>query len=162
MESGLALACKGGKTESLKTSGSSMRCNALLGVPLNGGRLAPLVLFKGELNGRVAGNFSGMPVSTKYICQDMAWVDQMVYKHWIMEIWTPFALMKVNPTYILMDEFCVHMMSICCNEIKDSATEIDHIIGGCTSKLQVMYVGVYKPFTGSIWQEYEKIYSWTC
>ena len=56
--------------------------------------------------------------------------------------------MKNTPTNHVMDEFSVHMMSSCCNEIKDCETEIDHIIGGHISKLQVMYVGLNKPFTG--------------
>ena len=73
-----------------------------------------------------------------------------------MEIWTPFTVMKDSPVYLLMDEFSVHMMSSCCNEIKDCGTGIDHYIGGYISKLQVMDVGANKPFKGYVQQEYEK------
>ena len=64
--------------------------------------------------------------------------------------------MKDSPTYLLMDEFSGHMMSSCCNEIKDCGTVIGHIIGGCTSKLQIMYAGGNKPFKCYVWQEYER------
>ena len=65
MESGLTLTNKGDKTVSLKTTGTSMRCTVLLGVTLNGEKLTPLVVFKGQPNGRIARTFEVMPASMK-------------------------------------------------------------------------------------------------
>ena len=63
-----------------------------------------------------------------------------------LEIWAPFALKKDNPVDLLMYEFSVPLMSSCCNQIKDCRTEIEFVIKGNTTKLQVMDVGVNKTF----------------
>ena len=63
IESGLTLATKGDKTVSLKTTGTSMRCTVLLGVTLNGEKLSPLVVFKGQPNRRIARTFNWMHAS---------------------------------------------------------------------------------------------------
>jgi DDE superfamily endonuclease len=105
-----------------------MRCTVLLTVTLNGEKLTPLI-FTGKSNGRIAANLAGMPASLKYGSQDKAWVDQRVFKHWIMKILAPFALKNGKPAYHLMDEFSFHLMSSCYNQIKDCGTEIDFLIG---------------------------------
>ena len=53
-------------------------------------------------------------------------------------------------------KFFSFLMSSCCNQIKDCGIDIDYDIGGYTEKLQVMDVGVNKPFRGYIQQEYQK------
>ena len=47
-------------------------------------------------------------------------------------------------------KFFSFLMSSCCNQIKDCGIDIDYDIGGYTEKLQVMDVGVNKPFRGYI------------
>jgi DDE superfamily endonuclease len=155
MESGLTLANKGDKTVSLKTTGTSMRCPVLLGVTLNGEKLTSLAVFKGQTNGRTARTFNVMPASMKYLCQEKAWVDQRVFTYWIAEVWKPFTVQRADKTYLFMDEFSVHLMTTCCNAIKDCGSEVDYILGGYTSKLQVMDVGVNKPFKGYMREAYE-------
>ena len=54
-----------------------------------------------------------------------------------------------------MDEFSVHLMVSSSNQIKGCETKIYYILGGYTSKLQVMDVGVNKPFKGYVRQAYE-------
>jgi hypothetical protein len=54
-----------------------------------------------------------------------------------------------------MDEFSVHLMASCSNQIKGCGTTIDYILGGCTSKLRVMDVGVNKLIKGYVRQAYE-------
>jgi hypothetical protein len=49
-------------------------------------------------------------------------------------------------TYLLMDEFSAHMTDKVKTAIYKCDTEIDFIIGGYTSKLQVMDVGLNRPF----------------
>ena len=124
MEGGLTLAEKGGKTVPLKTTGTSMRCTVLLGVTMNEEKLTPFVIFKGKPDGRIAKNFAGMPASMRYVCQDKAWVDHRVFKNWIDQVWAPFALEKGDRTYLLMDEFSVHLMASCNNQIKDVGQQL--------------------------------------
>ena len=66
-----------------------------------------------------------------------------------------FALEEGDKTYLLMDEFSVHFMASCSNQIKGCGTTIDYILCGYTSKLQVMNVCVIKPFKGYVRQVYE-------
>ncbi len=55
-----------------------------------------------------------------------------------------------------MDDFSVYMMSECVNSIQDCGTEVDFVLGGYTSKLQVIDVGINKPFKGYIKECYER------
>ena len=111
---------------------------------------SPFVVFTGKPDGRIARNFGGMPDSMRYICQDKVWVDHRVFKSGINLVWAPFALEKGTAQYLLMDEFSAHLMASCSNQIKGCETTIDYILGGYTSKLQVMDVGVNKPFKGYV------------
>ena len=69
MDSGLILANKGDKTVSLTTAGTSTRCTVLLGDALNGEKLTPLILFKGQPICRIARTFNGMPASMRYVAR---------------------------------------------------------------------------------------------
>lgn len=55
-----------------------------------------------------------------------------------------------------MDESTVHLMGPCLDAIQDCGTEIDFIVRGYASKLQVCDVGVHKPFKEYVKQEYEQ------
>jgi DDE superfamily endonuclease len=155
MESRLTLANKGDKTVSLKTTGTSIWCTMLLGVTLNGEKLTPLVVFKGQPNGRIARTFNMMPVSMKYVCQAKAWVDQRVFKHCIAVVWRPFTVERTDKIYLLMDEFSVHLMATCCDVIKECGSEVDYILGDYSSNVQVMDVGVNKPLKSYVREAYE-------
>ena len=47
------------------------------------------------------------------------------------------------------------LMTTCCNAIKECGSAVDYILGGYTSKLQVMDVGVNKPFKSYVSKAYE-------
>ena len=78
----------------------------------------------------------------KYVCQEKACVDQRVFKHWITEVWKPFTVERADKTYLLMDEVSVHLITTCCNEIKECRSEMDFILRDFNSKLQVLDLGV--------------------
>ena len=160
MAGGLTLADKGAKTISLRTNGSSMRCTVLLGVTMSGEKLAPLVVFKGVPDARIQREFNNQqfayPPQMVYCCQAKAWVDESVFALWIREVWKPWTISHDSqPSYLLMDEFQVHLMATSLNAIKDCGTAVDFICGGYTSKLQVLDVGVNKPFKGFVRNAYE-------
>ena len=67
----------------------------------------------------------------------------------------PFTVERADKTYLLMDEFLVHLMTSCCNAINECWSEVDYILGGYTSRLQVMDVGLNKPFKGYVREAYE-------
>jgi DDE superfamily endonuclease len=70
-------------------------------------------------------------------------------------VWKPFTVERADKTYLLMDEFSVHLMTTCCNTIKECGSEVDYILGGYISKLQVMDVEVSKSFQGYVRDAYE-------
>ena len=90
-----------------------------------------------------------------YKVQEKAWIDERVFLIWIEKVWKPFTREKQS-SYLIIDECSVHMMSNCVREIQGCGVEIDFVIGGYTSKLQVLDVGVNKPFKGYIRECYKK------
>lgn len=54
--------------------------------------------------------------------------------------------------YLLIDDFSPYLLASCFNLIMGYGTEVDYILGGTTSYLQVMNVGIKKPFKGHIRQ----------
>ena len=132
-----------------------MRCTVLLGVTLNGEKLTPLTVFKEQPIGMIGKTFNWMPASMKYVCQEKAWVDQRVFKHWIAEVWKLFTVERFSKTYLIIYEFSVYLVTTCCNAIKECGSEVDYVLGGYTSKLQAMDVGVNKPFKGYVREAYE-------
>jgi transposase-like protein len=152
------LANRGSRTVSIKSSGTSARCSIILGVTMDGQKLPPFIIFKGKVNGRIRREWTGnteYPSSSFYAVQEHAWVDRDVFIQWINKVWKPFCEQK-NSTYLMMDEFSVHLMQECVDPIRECGTEIDFILGGYTSKLQILDVGVNKPFKGYVKKSYER------
>ena len=57
---------------------------------------------------------------------------------WLIHVWAPYAGCFDYGTYLLMDEFSVHMKSECVNAIQAQGTEVDFIAGGYTGVLQTL------------------------
>ena len=158
MTGSVTLANQGSRTVSLRSSGSSAWCTVLLGVTLSGQKLPPFVIFKGMPNGRIAREWTGSteyPSTSIYAVQQKAWIDERTFLEWIRKVWGPFCAGK-SSTYLLMDECTVHLMSSCLDAIQDCGTEVDFVIRGYTSKLQVLDVGINKPFKDYVRQSYEE------
>ena len=71
------------------------------------------------------------------------------------KVWKPFFNGK-NSSYLLIDEFSVRLMSACVGSVQDCSTEVDFILNQYTDKLQVLDVGVNKPFKQYIKQCFER------
>jgi len=89
-----------------------------------------------------------------YAVQENAWVDEKTFLKWINKVWKPFCINK-SSTYLLMDECTVHLRSTCLQEIQNCSTEVDFIIGGYTSQLQILDVGINAPFKSYVKAGYE-------
>jgi len=68
-----------------------------------------------------------------------------VFLEWVICVWAPYAGIFDDGTYLLMDEFSVHMKSECAIAIQSQGTEVDFIAGGYTGALQTLDKGVNKP-----------------
>jgi hypothetical protein len=69
-------------------------------------------------------------------------MDETKMLDWVERIWKPWAATKKDTAYLLMDEFASHMMAKVNMAIYTCNSEIDFIIAGYTSKLQVLDVGL--------------------
>jgi hypothetical protein len=51
---------------------------------------------------------------------------------WTVRVWKPFTAHPVTAghgSYMIMDEFKVHLMSSCLDDVQDTGTEVDVVVG---------------------------------
>jgi DDE superfamily endonuclease len=142
---------KGAKTVSLITTGCSARCTVLLAVSASGEKLKPLIVFKGKPNSNSHNSVEnelrtlGYPEEAVYCVQKKAWCDTRVFSLWVEKVWAPFCESRNNEkTMFIMDRHGTHVK--CADLVKECNTIVVFIPAGYTSKLQVLDVGVNKPF----------------
>ena len=99
MENGLTLANEGNMTTSLITAETSTSCTVLFKL-LQVKRISTLWQYLRESLMEV---FNGMISSMEYVCQEKAWIDQLVFKHWIVKVEKPFTVKRADKTYLPMD-----------------------------------------------------------
>jgi DDE superfamily endonuclease len=142
---------KGAKTVSLITTGCSARCTVLLAVSASGEKLKPMIVFKGKPNSNTHNSVEnelrtlGYPENGVYCVQKAAWCDSRVFNLWVEKVWVPFCATRNNEkTMSLMDHHRTHEK--CADLVEACNTIVKFIPEGYTSKLQVLDVGVNKPF----------------
>ena len=125
----------------------------MLGCNAVGELLPPFVIWKGSTNkdGRIRREIKdpakhGLADGMHYAVQPKAWMDENTMVQWVQQVWKPFAQSKEGPTVLIIDEAASHLTRKVKYEIAMCGTELEVIPGGYTSKLQVMDVGLNKPF----------------
>jgi hypothetical protein len=106
----------------------------------------------GEKGGRLPRKWTGrtdFPNSCVYTVQEKGWIDKDTFLEWIEKVWKLFTKGKTS-TYLLMDEFAVHKAATCTKVMEECGTQFDLIYVGYTPCLQVLDVGVNKPFKNYI------------
>ena len=140
----------GSRTVSVKITGSSDRCTVILGVTLSGRKLPAFVIYKGQPNGRIIREFKdpafGYPQDMFYAVQPKAWDDVVTHEQWINQVWLPYCRQQNDFTYLILDEFKVHMQGKIVRATQQLGTQLEFIPGGYTGALQVLDKGVNKPF----------------
>jgi DDE superfamily endonuclease len=121
------------------------------------------VVFKGsakEPSGRVYKELKkgeGYTEECLYITQDKAWFDEQVMLNWIKRVWKKLIEQRSGKlTYLLLDEFAVHVTSKVLDALAKLNTEVDIIPVGYTLKLQPLDVGLNKPFKAYCRQNFEQ------
>ena len=153
MPSNTTLAPRGSRTVSVRSSGSSQRATVLLGVTQNGEKFPPFVVFKGKQGTRihreVTGNvvLRGYPEDLVMSVQDKAWMDELRMLEWIERIWVPWITEKGHKhSLLIMDAHKVHLMKSVEDALAAVGTQIEIVVPGYTPKLQVLDVGINRPF----------------
>ena len=90
--------------------------------------------------------------------QPKAWVDTDIFLQWIEKVWHPSALGNGGEhNHLIMDDFTVHKVGHCVDATRNRGTEVDFVLPGYTSSLQVLDLGVNKPFKDYMrgyWEDY--------
>ena len=158
------LAVRGSRTVSVVGTGSANRVTVVLGASLDGRKIPPFIIFKGQRKptGRVykevTGNVTsrGFPANVVMTVQAKAWMDEDVMLEWIERVWTPYvASIDSDHSFLLMDQFKGHMVGSVLDKLAQNGTEAEFIVGGYTSKLQTMDVGVNRPFKAKMGQLFD-------
>jgi len=88
-----------------------------------------------------------------YTVQAKAWNDNDTMMQWIHLVWRPFCIEKGLPTYLIWDEFSVHLMRQTVQAVQESQTQVEFVPGGYTGAVQILDKGVNKPFKDYIKRE---------
>jgi hypothetical protein len=84
-------------------------------------------------------------------------MDEQAMMKWVDWVWGPYTKdprRDGRDTYLLQDEFYVHLMGSLNNQINKLGTEVDIIPGGYTGSVQVFDKGVNKPFNGYLREQF--------
>jgi DDE superfamily endonuclease/CENP-B N-terminal DNA-binding domain len=167
------LSPKGVKDVIVNQNESSQRCTAMIGVGGDGYKFPPYIIFKGVagVTGRIyrqfqrvnamhqAGNnmHQGLPLSNFYAVQDKAWMNSRLMSDWIVKVIQPWVRSKNGrSTIVILDEFSAHLTSSTKDALEALGCHLVTIPGGYTWRLQVMDVGLNKPFKDYLRDEYDR------
>jgi hypothetical protein len=146
------LSLQGERTVTVRQSGNEkMRCTVSLTVAADGSRLKPMMIFKGERNGRIAvrelpsSEFSSDLVLA---CQPNAYQDSENLLTWVDGVLVPHLQEKAagTPVVLFLDEFSAHSTAEFLSKLESIGVQLKLIPGGCTWLVQPVDVGIGKPF----------------
>jgi hypothetical protein len=139
----------GDRTISATGATSSQRCTVMLACAADGTKLPPFIIFKGKPGARVDSELEradGYAPDQFYCVQQSAWMDEQRMIDWIKKVWIPFVLKRSGLCLLILDEARAHMTSGVLRLLSENRTLVQFIPGGYTSKLQVLDVGINRPF----------------
>jgi hypothetical protein len=141
---------KGAKTCEANGAASSGRSTVLLCVSGAGSKLEPFVIFNGSKKGTIRKKeltrLVGYPLFLQYTTQQSAWMDEETMLEWIEIVWKPYTNMRRGLFLLLLDEARAHLTDKVVKRLSELKTILEIIPGGYTSKLQVLDVGINRPF----------------
>jgi hypothetical protein len=135
--------------------GSTQRATVLLGVVMDGSKLPPFIVFKGQRSGFISREITGdvigrgYPAGVVMSVQSSGWMDEQLMLEWVDRMWKRWIAQRgvINSASLLItDRFAGHMVQSVVNAIGICGTDIEFIVGGYTSKLQVLDVRINRPF----------------
>jgi hypothetical protein len=141
---------KGKKSVEAKGATSSARSTVLLCVTASGLKLDPFLIFTGSKKGPIRMKelqaLVGYPKGIQYTTQGKAWMDEATMLEWVEVVWKPFTQSRPGLFLLILDEARAHMTANVVKSISNCKTILEIIPGGYTSKLQVLDVGINRPF----------------
>jgi DDE superfamily endonuclease len=164
---------RGATPVSVAKPNTTQRCTAMIGVSGSGYKFPPFVIFKGEsgphapinrllrtIDGiqqtTTEGEHLGYPLSTRYAVQSNAWMETTRMHKWIDDIYVPWATEIAGPNLVILDMCSVHAMGEIVNRIAEYQGHVELLPPHSTSVLQVMDVGINKPFKNHLKEQYNR------
>jgi DDE superfamily endonuclease len=164
----------GARTVSVRGGNLNHRSSVMLGVSATGYKFPPFVIYIGgrgasgrilaecnkanrELAATVDGSSSSQnyPYGCYYEVQEKGWMNEELMLIWIATIWKPWADQKSGIKMLILDVYTAHMTARVRAALHDCQTVPFYVPGGYTSKLQVLDVGINKPFKDHIRDNFE-------
>jgi hypothetical protein len=143
-------------------------CIVILDVTTSGKKMPPYIIVKDKYTrgSRVWKEFTTTEARTKFGYPDEAfytihpkvWMDEKHFLDWARRVWKPFTVHTaayVHGSYMIMDEFKVHLMSSFLNTVQDTGTEIDFFVGGYTDCMKILDKGINLPFKGYACEKFD-------
>jgi hypothetical protein len=159
------IADKGAKTVAIAgTSTGDQRATVFLAVTATGRKLPPFIVYKGVRGGKIEKEFTASkfnyPEGQFYAVQEKGWTDTEIMLLWVNKVLKPFLAENMKDAafaHLILDSFRVHYVNDVVSSIQELGCLISYIPGGGTSKIQVLDVGVNKPFKNNLqnyWTEW--------
>jgi hypothetical protein len=85
-------------------------------------------------------------------------MDEKRFLDWTTRVWKPLTVRpaaSAHGSYMIMDEFKVHLMSSCLNDLQDTGIGVDFVVGGYTGCVQILDKGINCPFQGYACENFE-------
>ena len=127
-------------------------------VTASGMLLKPMLIFKGQANGRIECNeFQTYPENCVYAIQPKAWMDKKMMHKWIDDVLIPWKQTR-NPIVmplLILNAYRVHMMGSIVNQIHCLGIEVQHIPAGCTYLCQPVNIGINHPIKKAMMKQWE-------
>ncbi|KAF3924499.1 hypothetical protein ABW20_dc0105467 [Dactylellina cionopaga] len=119
------------------------------GVP----RIKPLIVFKGQGTRLLPAEKNKYDKRVSVVFQENAWVDEVVTKHWLVNLWKPAAFDPINgfrnnkeSRLLVFDAHRAQKTEAIRNLLHDLQTIAAIVPPGCTSLVQPLDVSINKPF----------------
>jgi DDE superfamily endonuclease/Transposase len=180
-DSKVTLNRRGERTINVKKANQTQRCSVMLGCSFDGHKFPPFLVFIGQdtMRGTIASTFrkidalpesekgegkfyDGYPLDNFYRVQKKGWMSSTLMLDWVDKVWKPWVDKQTGRTALILDKFGGHNTDAVIEKIKSVGTHVIFIPGGYTSKLQVMDVGLNKPFKDVTNDEYDEWFHENC
>ncbi|KAL7577572.1 hypothetical protein ACA910_015100 [Epithemia clementina (nom. ined.)] len=153
---------KGACTVQSASTSLSSRATVMLGALMKGMMLPSYVIFKAKRGGRIKERefanamLHGYPTGLVLTVQGNAWMDEPGMLLWVEKVWALFMKSKPDDEMFLLilDKFKGHTVASVMHQLGELRTLVEIIPGGYTGKLQVMDVGVNRPFKAAYSEEH--------
>jgi hypothetical protein len=133
-------------------TGNNNHCSVFLAVALNGAKLKPLVVFKAKPGGSVESemNSGRSQYDPRVACvvQENGYCDERVMGIWIEKCLKLYLQRSGTKTLglLMMDNFSAHGTQLTRSSLADNCCLLSMLPPNMTSRVQILDVGVNKPF----------------